>query len=73
MYIHIVSLLKTIFYLSPLTSQHYYSFPAQSEIKEFLANEELRNGENLTAFYLKEVEKKENNNFNSKNLSIVDG
>ncbi|XP_045110042.1 cytochrome P450 2C31-like [Portunus trituberculatus] len=41
----------------------------KSEIKEFLANEELRSGENLTAFYLKEIEKKENNNFNMDQLA----
>ena len=31
-----------------------------------MADEELKNGDNFTAMYLKEIEKKENPNFNSK-------
>ncbi|KAK8393648.1 hypothetical protein O3P69_006761 [Scylla paramamosain] len=36
----------------------------KEEIKEFMTNEELNNGDNFTALYLKEIEKKENPNFN---------
>ena len=40
-------------------------------MKEFLANPELRNGNNFTALYLKEIEKNENPNFNSKRLRVA--
>uniref|UniRef100_A0A0P4WJ61 Cytochrome P450 n=2 Tax=Scylla olivacea TaxID=85551 RepID=A0A0P4WJ61_SCYOL len=42
----------------------------KEEIKEFMTNEELKNGDNFTALYLKEIEKKENPNFN---LDMMEG
>ncbi|MPD05630.1 hypothetical protein E2C01_101382 [Portunus trituberculatus] len=43
----------------------------KEELKEFMADEELKKGDNFTALYLKEIEKKENPNFNSKsNFSL---
>lgn len=66
-YSYSASLLKQAFSTTTKPSQHHLLFPAKSEIKEFLGDEERRNGENLTALYLNEIEKKENHNFNSKN------
>ncbi|MPC23701.1 Cytochrome P450 2D27 [Portunus trituberculatus] len=70
---HIPHILKIFEFIPPLRHllsgiKDISSF-LKSEIKEFLANEELRSGENLTAFYLKEIEKKENNNFNMDQLA----
>ncbi|XP_050694778.1 cytochrome P450 2L1-like isoform X2 [Eriocheir sinensis] len=41
----------------------------KEEIKAFLADEELRNGSNLTAIYVKEIEKNENPNRNMDQLA----
>ena len=51
-----------------LPNDHTILWPVQEEIKDFIADEELRNGDNFMAVYLKEIEKKDNPNFNSKGL-----
>ncbi|XP_045114798.1 cytochrome P450 2C15-like [Portunus trituberculatus] len=43
----------------------------KEELKEFMADEELKKGDNFTALYLKEIEKKENPNFNMDQLMGV--
>ncbi|XP_045114848.1 cytochrome P450 2C31-like isoform X2 [Portunus trituberculatus] len=43
----------------------------KAEIKEFMDDEELRNGDNFTALFLKEIEKKESPNFNMDQLTAM--
>lgn len=70
---HIPHILKVFEYIPPLRHvlrgiKDVTNF-LKEEINEFLANEELRNSDNLTALYLREIEKKENPNFNMDQLA----
>ncbi|KAK8393646.1 hypothetical protein O3P69_006759 [Scylla paramamosain] len=72
---HIPHILKIMEYIPTekegLTKLRNILTFVKEEIKEFMADEELRNGDNFTALYLKEIEKKANPNFNMDQLMGV--
>nr|pir cytochrome P450 enzyme, CYP330A1 enzyme - green crab, common shore crab [Carcinus maenas]AAQ93009.1 cytochrome P450 CYP330A1 [Carcinus maenas] len=72
---HIPHVFKIMHYLPRHSKGHRFMRRLinfiKEEIKEFMDNEELKNSDNFAAVYLREIEKKENPNFNMDQLSAL--